>query len=184
MGWRQEIANGIFYACCAAFNLNPEAQEGLSRFVPAYTENEITPQAPRDVDVCYFSIGQYQGESNLDYIMLKQANVNGQTKTRITKTVPCSVLLTFYGPNADDDSEFFWSAFQWDNGVNSPRSILRKRKIVPIGKPDRPVSLYEVEGTYQRRRCDVRVNLAYLDVGEKNSSYIDTVPDTGIRFQT
>jgi len=176
MGWYETVRDGIYDALCAAFNVNPTSQEALSRFVPAYVEDTITPQAPRNVNVTYFNIERPQGESDLDYIMQKQVMRSGQVKTQIKKSIPCSVLITFYGPNADDDAEEFWSMFQWDNGVNSPRAILRSNKIVPIGKPARPVSLFEVEGTFQRRRCDVRVNLAYLDISEHNSSEVDSPP--------
>ena len=184
MGWYQKVKDGIYEALCASFGYDPDSADALKRFVPAYDKNTITPQAPRNVDVCYFAIGNYQGDSGFDYIMLKQSSRDGQVTTKISKTVPSSVMVTFYGPNADDDAEKFWSLFQWDNGVNSPRAILRKSNIVPIGKPARPVSLYEVEGTYQRRRSDVRVNLAYYDVMERESSHVDTVPEIGIQSQT
>ena len=181
MGWYEAVRDGIYDALCAAFGYNPDSAEALARFVPAYVENTETPQAPRNVDLCYFSVETYQGDSTLNYIMHRQIVSGGQTKTQIEKSVPCSVLVTFYGPNADDDAESFWSLFQWDNGANSPRAILRKARIVPIGTPDRPVSLYEVEGTYQRRRSDVRVNLAYLDISVHSSSEVTAPPEIIIR---
>ena len=177
MGWYDSVRDGIYEALCASFGLDPDATTSLDRFVPAYVEDTETPEAPRNVNLCYYSIESYSGDSTLDYIMHKQILKNGQTKTQITKSVPCSVLVTFYGPDADNDAEYFWSMFQWDNGVNSPRAVLRKRNIVPIGKPARPVSLYEVEGTYQRRRSDVRVNLAYLDITDHDSSVVNTPPE-------
>ena len=180
MGWYEAVRDGIFEALCATFNLNPET-DGLNRFIPAYTDDAVTPQAPRNKDVSYFSVERFPG-STLDYIEEKQVLVNGLTKTRLQKSVPASVLVTFYGPNADDDAEFFWSEFQRDGGKNSPRGILRGKNIVPIGKaPDRPQPLFEVEGTYQRRRSDVRVNLAYLDVTEHESSEITIPPEVVIR---
>lgn len=180
MGWYETVKDGIFEALCAAFNLNPDG-DGLNRFIPAYTNDAVTPQAPRNKDVAYFSVERFPG-STLDYIEEKQVLVNGLTKTQLQKSVPASVLITFYGPNADDDAEFFWSAFQRDGGQGSPRGILRGKRIVPIGKaPDRPTSVYEVEGTYQRRRSDVRVNLAYLDVTEYTSSEITIPPEVVIR---
>lgn len=184
MGWYEKVKDGIYEALCSAFGLDPDSAEAMARFVPAYVEDTMTPQAPRNVNVCYFAIGNYQGESIFDYIMINPMKWNGQAKTQIKKMVPTSVLCTFYGPDADDDAESFWSLFQWDNGGNSPRAILRKNNIVPIGKPARPISLYEVEGTYQRRRSDVRVDLAYYDVSEHGSSHVDTVPEIGIHTQT
>lgn len=184
MGWMETVRDGIYRALCAAFRLEPESQEGLTKFVPAYVENTITPQAPRDIDVCYFNVESYPGDNSLDYVMLNVTGINdGAAKMEIKKTIPCSVLITFYGPNADDEAEFFWSIFQWDNGVGSPRSVLRDKRIVPIGTPNRPVSLYEVEGTYQRRRCDVRVNLAYLEVSEFDVSEVEVAPEIGVQSQ-
>lgn len=183
MRWRDYVGKAIYLACCAVFGYDPESQSALSHFIPAYTDDVNTPQAPRNVDVCYFDVQTFQGQSNFDYIMERQVTRNSIAKTGIVKTIPCSVLLTFYGPNADEDAEDFWSLFQWDNGGNSPRAILRQMKIAPIGKPDRPISTIEVEGTYQRRRSDVRVNLAYLVEKEYDSSHVDTVPDIGIQHQ-
>jgi len=184
MGWYETVRDGIYEALCASFGLDPESREGLDRFVPAYVEDTMTPQAPRNVNVCYFNVETPQGGGDQDYIMQKQIKSNGITKTQITKTVHASVLCTFYGPSADDDAERFWSMFQWDNGVNSPRAILRSKRIAPIGTPARPISLYEVEGTYQRRRSDVRVNLAYLDISEHISSEVDSPPVIVIQPQT
>jgi len=184
MGWYETVRDGIYDALCAAFGYDPDSADALARFVPAYVEDTETPEAPRNVDLCYFNIETYQAGSDMNYVMIEQVLNNGRTKTQIKKTVPCSVLITFYGPNADDDAEEFWSLFQWDNGVNSPRAVLRKVNIVPIGTPDRPVSLFEVEGTFQRRRSDVRVNLAYLDISEHTSSEVDSAPEIVLRPQT
>lgn len=177
MGWYSTVKSAFYEALCATFGYDPDSAEGMNKFIPAYLEETIKPQAPRNLDVCYYAINNFQGDSGFDYIMLRQADKNGKTKTEIRKTVPCSVLTTFYGPNADDEAEEFWSKFQWDSGVNSPRAILRNYSIVPIGKPARPISLYEVEGTYQRRRSDVRVDLAYYDVSTYDSSEVDTPPE-------
>lgn len=182
MDWISEVRNGIYLALCAAFNLDPDGA-GLKRFVPAYVKNTMTPQAPRNVDVAYYNVETYPGDSTLNYQMESQVLKNGLTKTQIKKSVPASVLITFYGPNADADAETFWSMFRWDRGKGSPRSVLRQMGIVPIGYPDRPTSVSEIEGTYQRRRSDVRVNLAYLDTSEHNSSQVDTVPEIIIQTQ-
>lgn len=182
MGWFESVREGIYEALCASFGCDPDA-DGLKRFIPAYDENVNVPEAPRNVDVAYYNVETYQGnDDNLDYVENMQILVEGQTKTQIKKSVPASVLVTFYGPNADDDAEKFWSAFQFDFGKGSPRSILRGKNIVPIGKPLRPVSVFEVEGTYKRRRSDVRVNLAYLDVEAVSSSEVHSAPDIQVQI--
>lgn len=177
MGWYGTVKKAFYEALCSAFDLNPDSQQALNKFIPAYEEETIKPQAPRNLDVCYYAIGNYQGDSDLDYMMVSQVSVNGVWKTEIKKSVPASVLVTFYGPNADDEAETFWSMFQWDKGYGSPRGILRGYNIVPIGEPERPVSLYEIEGTYQRRRSDVRVNIAYQDVVIKNAPIVTSPPE-------
>ena len=176
MAWFETVSVAIAKMLCACFNVDPASPEAASRFVPAYIENMTTPQAPRNTNVVYYAVGEMQN-TNFDYIQLSTQEVKGVVKTQIKKTIPISVLLTFYGPNADDDAELFWSMFQWDSGADSPRAILRGERIVPIGKPDRPLSVFEVEGTFHRRRCDVRLYLAYLDISEHTSSAVTEPPE-------
>ena len=179
MGWYNTVSDAVAHMLCACFNCDPESPEAASRFIPAYLENSTTPQAPRNKDVVYYALSETQIDS-YNYIQLRTRATNGQTKTTIKKTVPIQCLLTFYGSNADNDAELFWSQFQWDSGADSPRAILRKKNIVPIGLPERPVSLFEVEGTFHRRRCDVRVSLAYFDVSEHVASAITEPPEIEI----
>ena len=176
MAWFEKTSVAVAKALCACFNLDPESQEAITRFVPAYLENDTTPQAPRNKNVVYYALSEMQG-TGYDYIQHNTKLVDGQVITTITKTIPISCLLTFYGNNADDDAELFWSMFQWDSGADSPRAVLRSEKIVPIGLPERPVSLFEVEGTFHRRRCDVRLNLAYLDVSVHQVSAVTEPPE-------
>ena len=176
MGWFKTVSDAIYYGLCAAFNLNPASEDAMKRFVPAYIENATNAQAPRDMDICYFAVSTAMDEG-LNYIQTQNVIVKGVPKVQIKKTVPVSVLFTFYGPNADDDAEFFWERVQWDSGAGSARAIWRKSNIAPIGKPDRPVTLFEVEGTYHRRRSDVRMNLAYLAVTESEAGYVDSAPE-------
>ena len=176
MDWFQTVSSAIARMLCACFNLDPQGQEAASRFIPAYLEDDTTPQAPRNKDVVYYALSLMQG-SGLDYIQRKTLIKEGKTITVIQKSIPVTCTLTFYGPNADNDSELFWSMFQWDSGAESPRAILRSEKIVPIGLPERPTPLFEVEGTFHRRRCDVRLNLAFLDISEYQSSAVTEPPE-------
>ena len=182
MGWFSHVSDSIFYALCAVFKTNPASNDSLKRFVPAYIQDATNAQAPRNVDICYYAVTEAQ-DSGFDYIQMKNVLVSGVPKVRIKKTVPVSVLFTFYGDNADDDAELFWEQIQWDSGYESARSVLRRKNIVPIGKPDRPVSLYETEGTFQRRRCDVRMNFAYLMITDNSAGYVNESPEIGYNAQ-
>ena len=175
MAWFGAVSDAVFDMLCACFGMDPNSPAAAARFVPAYTQETTTPQAPRNKNVVYYALSERQA-TGFDYILAETKTVKGLSKTAITKTIPVSCLLTFYGSKADDDSELFWSMFQWDSGADSPRAILRKKKIVPIGMPERPLAVFEVEGTLHRRRCDVRLNLAYLDVTEHDASVVAAPP--------
>jgi len=178
MGWRDDVSDAVYLALCAVFRMNPESKESMKRFVPAYMSNTTNAQAPRNMDICYYAISEMQ-DSGFDYIQLENVLVNDVPKVRLKKTIPVEVLITFYGDGADDESEKFWSEFQWDSGENSARALLRKKNMTTIGKPGvgRPVSLFETEGTFHRRRCDVRLYLAYLYITESEGEYVDNPPE-------
>lgn len=176
MGWMENVRTAVYKALCATFGVDPALTTSAARFIPAYVENATNPQAMRNANVCYYAISEERSEGT-DYVQISYKKPSTQGKAVLTRTIPISVLLTFYGPNADNDAETFWSMFQWDSGAVSPRAVLRGEKIVPIGKPDMPVSLFEVEGTYHRRRCDVRLRLAYLYVTEHDASLVEQPPE-------
>lgn len=178
MGWRDHVSDAVYLALCAAFEIDPDSSDGLKKFVPAYIKDTTNVQAPRNLDLCYYSLS-LMPDSMFNYIQVLHPSRN-EDRTKLVKTIPVSVLLTFYGDGADDESEHFWSAFQFDSGPESARAILRKRNIVPYGEPGRPALVFEVEGTYQRRRCDVRFNLAYLEITEKAVGYVGQAPEIGI----
>lgn len=181
MGWFQTVSDAVAQMLCACFGLDPESEEAAYRFIPAYVEDATTPQLPRTSNAVFYALSEEQG-TDLDYITQKTYYSKGVAVTAITKTIPISCMLTFYGSNADDDAEEFWSRFQLDTGYGSPRSILRREKIVPIGVPERPVSVFEVEGTFHRRRCDVRLSLAYLETTEYQGSAVAGPPDITIKY--
>ena len=174
--WYKHLKDAVYLALCAAFKVDPESSESLAHFIPAYEEDITTPQVKRTKTVCYYAISEIQG-TEYDYINVVQKKVNGVPSSEITDPIPVNVLLTFYGPDADGEAERFWKLYQWDNGVGSPRSILRKLNIVPSGQPQRPIGLNENEGTYMRRRCDVSFNLLYTHVETFESTYIIELPE-------
>ena len=182
MGWFSHVSDSMYLALCAVFEVDPEAESSLKRFVPAYINNATNIQAPRNMNICYYAISQPQ-ETIFDYFQTKKVMVNGVLKMKIEKEIPFTVLFTFYGDNADDDAEHFWERIFWDSGYGCARSVLRKKKIVPMGRPERPLALYETEGTFQRRRCDVRMNFAYLHTSNGDSGQVDERPDLFIDVQ-
>ena len=175
MGWIEHVRESLHRALSAALDLDPESTEALKRIIPAYIENATNTQAPRNVDLCYYAVSPDPG-TDLDYIQTSTKIENGSPVGVLKKSIPADVILTFYGPHADDDSEKVWSALQWDYGAGSPRAVLRARKIVLRGKPQRPEGLYETEGTYQRRRCDIRLEIVYLEETARPVPTVDVPP--------
>lgn len=168
-GWDEVVINATYLALCAAFNLEPNSADALCRFVRAYTNDSTNPQANRDVNICYIYPSLMQG-TGFDYTVHE---INKLGELTVKKTIPVEVMLTFYGPDAYKDAEFFWSIFTIDYGSRSPRAVLRQKNIVPMvdhpgGTLDRPVTLTEDEGTYKRNRADVRVRLLYYEVSKPN----------------
>ena len=172
MAWMDHMRDAVYQALCAAFGKDPEAEESLARFVPAYYEKATNPQAMRDTDICYYALSEEQTPGT-DFIQIRYRSDGA----KIVKTIPVSALLTFYGPNADNDSEAFWSMIQFDSGAISPRAILRGKNVVLDGEPGRPVAVFESEGTYNRRRCDVRLRLAYLEITDKPVGLVEKPPE-------
>lgn len=180
--WFKPVSDAVYLALCAAFGLNRESDDALARFIPAYREDVTTPQAPRNANVCYFAISLRQN-TEYDYVERSYTTENGSPKAIISRPIPVSVLLTFYGPKADDDSDKFWALIQWDSGPGSARAVLRENGIVLDGKPERPVSLWETESTYNRRRCDVRMNLLCKAVSKYTTSLVQEAPEINVSSQ-
>ena len=180
MDWKDHVSNAVYLALCKVFGLSPDSDEAMARFIPAYLEDATNTQAPRKTNVVYYALS-LMTDTNYDYVQVSHELANNTPKAFVQKTIPVSALLTFYGKDADNDAEMFWSHFQVDEGKGSARSALRKVNVVPIGKPSRPTIIYEVEGTYQRRRLDVRLNLAYFQTSTSDYGWINTPPAIDIK---
>lgn len=179
MGWFQHVSDAVYEAVCAALRLVPEAQESLDRVVPAYVPGITIPQYNSNDNVVFYALSEDQNSSD-NYLTIR-----GESgKLVATKVIPVQLLLSFYGPNADDDSELCWSRLFVDDGYGSPRAILRKNKIVfnyGLGKmPPRPISAPELEGTVWRRRCDLRLSMSYLCDDAIGMNPVEHVPEIGI----
>lgn len=182
MGWYETLRDAVFEALCASFGLDPDSEDALSRFVPAYTEGLTTPQANINADVCYYAISE-STDTGFDYIdqTIGEEIINGNTTTvlRIHKTIPVNVLLSFYGPGSDSDAELFWSRVQVNSGYMSPRHILRREGIT-IESVRRPVSVPEIEGSLWRRRSDVNLRLNMVSDESVAMQTVEVAPEITI----
>lgn len=183
MIWFQHVSDAVYDALAAALGMDPDLQSTADRIVPAYVQSVpdiTTPQYNSNDDVLFFAISEEASES--ESVFIKGA----ENALEVTQEIPISVLLTFYGPNADDRAEAVRLRLMVDTGANSPRAILRKYKIVlnyGLGKmPPRPVSIPELEGTLWRRRCDLRLSMNYLAVESLEMNPVEEVPEVGINM--
>ena len=181
MAWRKHVSDAVYLAVASAMGLDPDNQSTIDRIVPAYVSTEVTtPQYNVNDNVVFFD-PQLESAPEAGWV-----TVRGEDgKIAVTKTIPVSLLLTFYGPDADDDSEQVWSRLMVDYGAGSPRAILRANNIVfnyGLGRmPPRPVQAPELEGTLWRRRCDLRLSLSYLCTDEVGMNPVEEVPEIEFR---
>ncbi len=173
LGWYDNLKDAVYLTLCATFELDPESNDALTRFIPAYEFDTTTPQAPRDKNVCYYSISEL-ANTGYEYTMTEYGTIDGVPMYRIKNPIPVSVLFTFYGPNADNDAEHFWMMVMHEHGPKGPRGVLRKHDTLIMDmRPARPVCFDEIfEGTYPRRRADVRLNLIHCNVYEHPSEIV------------
>lgn len=184
MGWFETVSDSVYNALCATFGCDPSVKSSMARFVPAYIYQATTPQADRNVNVCYYDI-RPDDDPGFNYqTVLYAPKTATNVKASVRRNIPITVLFTFYGPNADNDAETFWSMCQADIDYRSPRSILRNKHIVFNGRPGFPVGLDQIEGTYIRRRCDVRLNLVLRDVNDIAYVPVEVPPDLVVRDTT
>ena len=177
MTWEKVAKNAVYLALCAVFRLDPESEEALSRFIPAYEETSTTPQADRNARVCYYFLQERQS-TNFDYTELSYARSQDEAAVAtVGKNIPFTAALTFYGPKAYEDAEYFWSVFQIDLDTARARSLLRRTHIVPDGKPSRPQNSGETEGEYIRLLADGNLDLEYKEQVQIPYETVDQPPE-------
>ena len=176
MAWFKRADKAVFEALCACFGLDPASAEASKRFRAAYLEEATSPQSGRKDNLCYYALSENQN-SSLDTLQFRYEN-SGMT---VRKVIPVHCLMTFYGPDADDDAERVWSVLFADLGQGSPRSILRLAGIVPIGRPSRPNTVPELEGSLWRRRTDLNVELSMLDEETLAVPQVEEPPEINAR---
>ena len=174
--WFRHVSDAVYDALSAAMGLDPEVQSTLDRIVPAYVPGVTTPQYNSDDNVLFFALSE-ENPANSSYVTVR----NDASSLHVTEVIPVSLLLTFYGPNADNDAAMVRRRLLIDTGAGSPRSLLRAQKIVfnyGLGRmPPVPSSVPELEGTLWRRRCDLRLSLSYLCTESLDVVPVEQVPE-------
>jgi len=174
MGWKSNVQDIMYSALCAAFDMDPDAQASMDKFMPYYIDGMTIPQNDSDADVCFYDVSIAPGEE----FVLVNGSVNART---IRERIPVSVLFSFYGPSAEEEAEAFYRRVIVDTGHGCPRYVMRAGDCYPAFGPGlmpaRPVLLWEPEGTFWRRRCDLRLNFVYLYEDKRNVNTVTEAPE-------
>ena len=145
-------------------------------YIRAFQPDGTIPQPPRDKDVCYFDLSPVRAPDPKYTTVDRSHPVNDF----YTRTVPVSLKLYFYGPNAEDHAYRVRTMFFSD----AVKSTLRKNGIVPVPEPEEPVSLPEIEGTMWRKRCDLTISLRLLQSFTAEGSSVLVPPELDINRNT
>ena len=159
----------IYEVLCMCFGYSPSSAQASKTFIRAYQPSDTVPRPPRTANVCYFDLVPEKAPDP------KYTSVSRKSTARdeYTRTVPLSLKLLFYGPDAED---YAWTV-RTVLFTDAVKSRLRQNGIVPIPSPEEPVSLPEIEGTMWRKRCDLTISLRVLQTFTVEGTAITVPPE-------
>ena len=178
MGWYQESLEAMARALCAVFGIAWDSDRALDFIRYAYRREGASPMPEYTRDVVYITM---QEVDDAPTAWASTSMANGTVT--VEKTIPLSCLLSFYGENSMELAEKAWSGLVLDTGPDSPRAVLRRFGIVPVTRPDRPVSMNEQVAGLWRMRSDVRARLNMLFHDSYSYDPLTGVPELGIAEQ-
>lgn len=171
--WKDKAAEGIAKALCVVFDAEWESDEALSLIRYAYKTDSTPPEGERLENMVYIHLSLVQDAptswSSLAY--------GEDGKTVLTKTLPLSILLTFYGNDCEEMAEYARTRLLADTGYNSPRSILRGYKMVPVLPFSSPVNVHEPDAGEWRLRSDLRIRMNLLHEDTYDYGSVQEIPD-------
>ena len=144
----------LFEALCMCFGYSPSSAQARKTFLRAFQETATVPQPPRNVNVCYFDLVPEKGPEPKYTTVRRKSDGHDE----YSRTVPISLRLMIYGPEAEDYAWMIRTMLFSD----AVKAKLRQNGIVPIPEPEEPISLPEIEGTRWRKRCDLTISLRIL----------------------
>lgn len=174
--WRRDCEIAVALALCAVFGLDPESDEALSFIRYTLQNGQNNAQGDTRADMVYITLSPV-GDPATAWASTR-AQADGLLVQ--TKTIPISCLLSFYGDHAEEYAEQAWSGLMLDTGYGSPRFIMREHRLIPVERPERPVSMPEPVGGVWRRRADLRLRLNRLQVDEIQFSPVGQAPEVGL----
>lgn len=175
--WKDVAAEGIAKALCAVFEVEWESDEALSLIRYAYKTDRAAPMPGRAENVIYIQLGLIQ-DAPTDWAATSYGT---DGKAVLTKTLPLSVLLTFYGNDSEEMSEYARTRLLADTGYNSPRAILRGYKMVPVLPFSSPLPVREPDGGEWRLRSDLRIRLNLLHQDTYDYNQVFEAPELTIK---
>ena len=178
MGWRdtrwKELAlEGVAKALCAVFEVEWESDAALALIRKAYQTDSVAPEAERNENVIYISIQQVQDTPT----SWASTSYGTDGKATLQKTLPLTAMLTFYGQDCEEMAEYARTRLLADTGYDSPRSILRRYKMVPVLPFLAPIPAYEPDDAMWRLRADLRIRLNLLHEDVYDFEPVEEIPE-------
>ena len=174
--WKEKAFEGIAKALCMVFDLEWDSDEALKFIRKAYQQNITPPKASRRENVVYIHMSLVQ-DAPTDWAATSYG-ADGQAV--LTKTLPLSILLTFYGDDCEEMSEYARTRLLADTGYPCPRAILRDYNMVPVLPFSSPIPVHEPDEGEWRLRSDLRIRLNLLHQDTYQYQAVESIPDLTI----
>ena len=134
-------------------------KEASVHILRAYADAPPAEPPPSET-VCYYHL-----QTSAPSSMLEERSIQ-ESSPFVSSFIPCSLILVFYGPSCEA-----WAHrcenFLFQDGPDSPRSILRSVGLYLIPSHSAPSILFEETGKTRRKRADLVIPARLLS----NASY-------------
>lgn len=175
--WKDKAKEGIAKALCVVFDVEWESDEALSLIRYAYNTASTNPKAEREKNVIYIAVSHVQDPAT----EWGSTSYQDDGSAIHQKTIPLSVLLTFYGHDCEEMAEYTRSRMMTDTGFGCPRSILRGYSMVPVPPIGSPTAVHEPDEGMWRLRADLRIRLNLLQEDTYTFEDVERIPEIELR---
>lgn len=171
--WKDRAKEGIAKALCSVFEVEWESTAALDLIRYAYTTESTSPKADRQRNVIYIALSQVQDPAT----EWGSASYMDDGSVVHRKTIPLSVLLTFYGHDCEEMAEYARSRIMTDTGFGCPRQILRGYHMVPVPPIGSPTAVHEPDEGMWRLRADLRIRINLLQDDYYTFNGVEEIPE-------
>lgn len=147
----ERMLEAVFRALAAGMGLAPDSRQASRSLRRAYTD-PAPPAAGPEERVLYFHMTPDAGAPVAGELSHEQG------RRRFFRMESWKLLLTFYGPGAEEAAWRMRSRLFLD-GAGQPRALLRAAGIFPVPGPAAPMLVWEETALRRRARADLVVDM-------------------------